>query len=305
MLSIQDVGKQIISNNPLKFYVFAGNEFGIKTKYINMLESYYGHKEEYQDVDTILNYMKTKHIIPLSPAVYVVRYDDQFVSSLNNKSQEYIDSINIVGTIICIYESPKQISKLSKYLSNYTVSIDKVDSKFVNKYLHEDFPRMPDNYIKYALEISTDYNQAYNICNCLSYLSNEELYKLSRNDIYNIFGYKYIAKESDIKIGIASKNFKFLSKLLEEYGDSADSIVYMIMSTMIELDKLLNNKYSDSILRPYINNWSRPDIYYMFKHSYNELKKLRRLSISDPMNSVIYLFGLLQFSSIPSEDMMS
>ena len=164
---------------------------------------------------------------------------------------------------------------------------------------------MPDNYIKYALEISTDYNQAYNICNCLSYLSNEELYKLSRNDIYNIFGYKYIAKESDIKIGIASKNFKFLSKLLEEYGDSADSIVYMIMSTMIELDKLLNNKYSDSILRPYINNWSRPDIYYMFKHSYNELKKLRRLSISDPMNSVIYLFGLLQFSSIPSEDMMS
>ena len=41
MLSVQDVGTQILGGNPGKFYVLCGTEYGIKKKYIDVLNSYY------------------------------------------------------------------------------------------------------------------------------------------------------------------------------------------------------------------------------------------------------------------------
>ena len=42
MLSIQDVGTEILNNNPGKFYIFGGTEYGIKCKYFDIIMTHYG-----------------------------------------------------------------------------------------------------------------------------------------------------------------------------------------------------------------------------------------------------------------------
>ena len=82
MLTIQEVGTEILTHNPRKLYVMVGQEYGVKMKYVDILAEYYGKKEEMSSMSDVINIMNTKHIIPLQPAVYIVRYDESFISCL-------------------------------------------------------------------------------------------------------------------------------------------------------------------------------------------------------------------------------
>ena len=86
MLTIQEVGQEVLTGTPKKFYAFVGSEYGVKEKYIELLSNHYGRKVESESVQDILNIMKTRHIIPLQPTLYVVRYDESFISTLSNST---------------------------------------------------------------------------------------------------------------------------------------------------------------------------------------------------------------------------
>lgn len=304
MISIQDVGKQILSGNPLKFYAMVGTEYGVKEKYIQILRDHYGKCIEAVSVLDLLNMMKTRHIIPLKPTLYVVRYDEDFIASVNESIQPLIRSTNIVGTIVCVYEQSKHSNKLGKYLSDYTVSVDAVSPQFVQKYLHSDFPNLPDRFINLAVNISANYGHAKQICRGMASIPVESLYELSDIDIGELFGYANTSTESQIRKGVAARNFKYLLGVVENYPDDIDRILYAILSTMVELDKVLDNKHVNSDIKQYANRWTRPDVYYMFMNTYLELQRLRSTSINDAMNSVIYLISLLTFSNVPAPEVM-
>lgn len=303
MISIQELGIQILNHDPQKFYIFGGCEYGIKTRYIDELIKYYGEKEEHTSVSDLINLMNTKHLIPLAPKVYVVRYDEVFYSQISEKYANKIKSSNIIGTIVCIYDNPKIITKMDKYIPEYTAIIDSVNPQFIQKYLKSDFPEINDRLINVAVKCSSDYGQAKNICNSMMF-DLEHINRLSDQDIETLFGYQNLSTTSQIRIGIASRNFGYLVQLIENYDGQLDNIVYTILQTMIDLDKLKTSPYSQLDIRDYAKQWRPEDIYYMFMHAYEELTKLRSLSSYDVYNSLIYLFGLLKFQNIPSlEDM--
>ena len=304
MLSIQDVGKQILSHTPLSFYVMVGTEYGIKEKYIQILREHYGEIVESASVNDLINMMRTKHIIPLIPKLYVVRYDEAFVASLSDSTQSTIESTNIVGTIVCVYEMSKHSTKLGKYLPNFTVSVDEVSPQFVHKYLKSDFPELSEDLIKIAVSCSANYSQAKNMCRCMATLPADSFAQLSAAEIAKLFGYVDSSTESQLKQGIAARDFKYLLACAEKYPDDSDHILYAILSTMVELDKLSDSSYAESDLRPYVKYWSREDIYHMFMQTYAQLVKLRSSAYSDAMNSVIYLSALLKFSRIPALEAM-
>ena len=83
MISIQDLGLSIMSDAPKSFYIVGGQEYGIKDKYIDHLTKFYGKKEEYPSVEDLVNFLSIKHLIPLEPTLYVIRYDESFVSSVS------------------------------------------------------------------------------------------------------------------------------------------------------------------------------------------------------------------------------
>lgn len=304
MISIQDLGTQILSDNPKKFYILGGEEFGVKEKYIQHLVSTIGPLVECESAEATLQQMHKKQIIPMDRGVYLVRYDEGFLSTLNEKSQSYIESANIPGVMICLYENSKSLSKCDKYLPDYTASVDQVNLKFVVRYLHEDFPKLDDRSIQVAATCSTSYGHAKCICSAMSYANSESLARLSDVNLMTLFGCNTYSDENELKLGIGSKNFKKLLHSAEKYPDDADRIIYTILQTMIELDKIKSSKYSDSILKQFDNKWTREDIYYMFMHAYSELYKLRSLSSYKVEDSLIYLFSVLAFQRIPAPEVL-
>ena len=304
MRTIQEVGKEILSNNPASFYVFIGPEYGVKEKYIKLLEQHYDNKVEAEKVSDILNLMKTKHLIPLKPTLYVVRYDEQFISDLSSATETIIKNAKIVGTIVCIYEQSNHTTKINKYLDNFTVHIDTVSSQFVNKYLHGDFPKLCDNLINVAVKYCDNYSQARNMCRSMSTVPAQKLLSLSDNEIANMLGRVTLSSEKQLRKGIASRNFAYLVTILNNYSEDVDTIFYSIMSTLLDLEKLIKNKYTESDLREYIDRWTLKDIYYMFMNTYEELKRSRSNSYNIE-NGIIYLLSLLKFKEIPSPESLA
>ena len=306
MLSIRDVGTEILTNNPRNFYIFVGEEYGIKSKYINHLSQYYHNNViEANSVMDTLAMMKTKHIIPLNPSLYIIRYDDTFISKLSSTTADEIKNTNIIGTIVCIYEQAKHTAKLCKYLDTYTVSIDKISSKFIIKYLHDEFPELPDRLITLIATRCRNYSEGRNICASISNSDVPNLSELSDKDIIHMFGIFVQSNDDQIRIGLASRNFKLLMYTLDNYDNNYDNYLYTMLSTLIELEKLSQYKYSDSDVREYIKLWTVSDIYNMFIHTYDVLKVSRQSNSSDTKNNLVYLASLVQFQNIPTkEDML-
>ena len=304
MLSIQDVGTEILENRPRHFYVMLGKEYGIKLKYIQMIAEHYSSDTvDSPSVSDLLRFMSTRHLIPPEPKVYVVRYDEEFLSSLDEKSSVSIQSTKIIGTIVCIYESDRSVQKFDKYLPNYTVSIDNVSDRFMKLYLHKDFPNLPDKLIDTAVRISSDYNNAQNICRCMSCVNVDILYKLDDKQLNSLFGYQISSGDNSVKLAIASRNFSYANSIYDNYTGTDDEFIYTVLSTMVELEKVLTNKFVESDIRKYSKLWTLEDIYNMFMNSYEELKKLRSYSQASS-ESIIYLMSLLQFKKIPQVEVL-
>lgn len=303
MRPIQDVGSEILTNNPRPFYIFGGTEYGIKCRYLSILQAYY-HNEyvEINSVSDIINTMSTKHIIPLKPTLYVCRYDESFVSALNESLASKIKSLKIIGTVVCLYEAEKHITKLDKYLPDYVVRIDSVSLQHMIRYLHSDFPGLPDKLIEIAATSAKNYGDAQNMCRCMRTIPPEELFSLSDVQVMQLFGKSTQTSEDDIKLGIASRNLSHLLRLLDNYSE-LDNIYYTILSTMVELDKITSNTYASSPLREYAKRWTKEDIYNLFMLTYEELKKSRTYS-TNTYNSLLYLFSMLKFQTVPSVEAM-
>lgn len=300
MLSIQEVGQQILSNDPGKFYVFVGPEYGIKCKYLDIMKKHYNNNfKECDHVEEVLNIMKKKQIIPIEPTLYVVRYDEQFLSTLSDRVASEIAKCKIIGTIVCIYENPKAVTKLSKYLPDYTVSIDNVNSQFIKKYLSQDFPNLADPHLSMVVKIADNYGQAKLICDSLSRIPETIRNQFNQADVNFLSGYEASYSDNHIKLGVAARDFRYLCNIISNIP-SLDSALYAVLSVLVELDKLLDKPNSQSDYQNYAKSWSRQDIYYMFMHTYEVIKMSRSSSVANLEDSVVWLFSLLVFSSIPS-----
>ena len=301
MLTIQQVGQEILTNSPKNFYIFCGIEYGIKCKYIDILTKYYGDKIECESVQQILDSMKKKQLVPKKPAVYVVRYDADFVSKLSDKTAKEISSTNILGTIICIYQEAKHQSKCEKYLPDYTVSIDSVSKEYLQKYLINDFKDLNRTYVGYVSTLCSDYGQGRLMCEQLNSISRDDL---SLQDVAFLSGVNANFSEDSFKEAVAAKNFSLASQMIDKI-DTMDSAVYAILSLMIEFDKIFDSKYSNSAYKKYIQSWTREDIYYMFMHSFSVLEIFRSNYAVNNKDILLTLLALLRYNRIPSEEVIS
>ena len=307
MISIQELGLSILSDSPKNFYVLGGTEYGIKDKYIDKLTQLYeGEKYEYPTVAAVIDMMNVRHLIPLKPALYVVRYDETFISTISEAYATKIKNTRIIGTLICIYSDTKQLAKIDKFLPEYVGQIDSVNPKFIAKYLQQDFPNLNERCIQLATKCAENYGHARTICKSLSNADTYLLVKMSDGTLERLFGCSNAAAEADIRIGIASRNFKYLSSVLDRYEGDKESLYYTILQTMIDMEKLLTSKYLDIDIKEYKKFWKLQDVYHMFMNTYNELVNSRSSTTSSTVeSSLIYLFSLLTFKDIPSAEVLN
>lgn len=301
MLTIQELGLSIMGDSPKNLYILGGSEFGIKEKYIDILESKIGKRIEYSNAIELIASMEKKQLIPIPPSVYVIRYDKTFLSKLSEKNGEFAQRIKkcrINGCIVLIYEADADVNKCDKYFPENTSIVTHIDSKFVIKYLKSDFPELKDEYCQIAAKVSSDYYQAKNIARCL--YSIQDKCTLNEGQVKYLFGLDTTYNDNDIMMAIANRDFSSLVYMAEHFDGDIQNIFYVILRTMIELDKCLDNKYTQSPVQKASKLWTRYDVYWMFNHTYNALKQLRLGYTNEPSVYIIYLAALLRFKQIPS-----
>ena len=238
--------------------------------------------------------MHIKRLVLESPSLYVVRYDEDFVSKLDEKTSSYVKSAKIPGTIVCLYENNKHCKKVEKFLSDYTVCIDKVDKRFILKYLHSEFKRLPDDVLEFVSGHSRNYGHARNVATCISYLDRDSISSLSKLELSKMCSF---SEESDSIVNeIIRKDINYLLCNVCN-GDVEDSYIYAFLSASLELEKVLSTPSSLNY-KNYSRFWTIEDSYNLFVHSYDMIKKIRSLSCS-PTNCLIYLISLLSFRRIP------
>lgn len=288
-----------MSGTPLKFYAMLGTEYGIKERYIEILKDRYGGDYiEYATVSGALSLMRQKHIVPLQNRLYIIRYDETFVSDVNEKTQAMIDALNIRGTIVCIYEDVKQCKKLLKYLPDYAVSIDAVSPQFIVKYLMDEFPNVELDIAQLCVDSTKCYSQARNMCRSIS-KAPEMIREMSKMEVAKLFGTVQLSSDSQLRIAVAMKNTSATLSIIDMYNGTPDGVMYVMLSTMIELEKLHFNRYAESDIKKFVNKWSLRDIYNFFNCVYYRLNNLRSSSAIDGKLSLTYLASLLAFQEIP------
>lgn len=303
MASIQEVGKAILTGKPNKFYIFAGEEYGLKVAYIDKLKALYGSYTESESVEVVLKSMGGVHLVPMLPKLYIVRYDMDFLTKVGVDTQERIFKTNIIGTIVCIYQQPKDVAKCMKYLPDYTVRIDHVSANFLLKYLKSDYSSLDDETIKKVIDVTTDYSLAKSICYDLTFLPATSRKSLTPVAIAKAFGHEASSTEEAFKLGVAARNFKYIVQVIESYEGDLNLLLYAILSVMIELEKIHKQQHTTSPYREYSKQWPLLSIYNMFQHTYQMLQLSRKYSISN-RDAIVYLAALLGFNPIPSvEDM--
>ena len=301
MLTIQETGLSILGDSPKNFYILGGSEYGIKERYIDILTEKIGSKQEYAKVVDVIAIMSKYHIIPLEPHVYVVRYDKEFLAQAKDLVSK-IAALDIVGTLILVYEDPKDLAKLDKLFPENTSSIDPIDAKHMAKYLNSDFEGIDPQIVKYVTKHVHNYYQARNICRCLYAVQDKTL--LSEKQILSLFSLQLNFTNDDLQVAIASRNFNALIYIAEHYDGDVSGILYQILRVMIELDKIKSSKYSNSPLRDYARKWTPVDIYWMFQHTYEAIKSVRSGYAADIYDLITYLGALMLFNPIPNTQVM-
>lgn len=298
MLTIQDVGLSIFGDTPKKLYILGGPEYGIKEKYIEILTDKIGPKAEYECVTDVIRLMSTYQLIPLDPQVYVVRYDKDFVSSINKDLAEKVLNLRVAGVLVLIYEDDKDIHKLDKYFPDNIAVINPIDDKHMSKHLRQDFPDLDKKTIEAVVQVAENYYQAKNICRCLFVV--QDKIKLTKQQIVSLFDLKTTYSNEALQIAIANRDFRSLIDIAEHYESDPQLILYQILRVMVEIDKCFDGKYVNSPIKKYAKNWTRPDVYYMFQHTYEAIKALRSGCTVDIQDLIVYLGALMKFKEVPN-----
>lgn len=290
MITLQEAGKQILSGNPNRFYIFCGEDFGIKRRYLQSIIDTYGGKFQICDtVDSVLNLMSHKHLIPLEPKAYVVKYDELFISNLSEKYAKKCLESKIIGTLVVFMENEKHCKKCDKYLPECSIDFVKTNPKFVFKYLADDYASLvPEDVIRSIVDMCGDYNSANIVCEIVSRLPNSSAVTLE-----DISKFYYNPDSSDAKIlkqFISGKKFGESVEVLDRLPNY-ESAYYAILSALLDLEKSDNS------------SWSKEDIVNMYNQVYNQIALSRKYTINI-YDSVVYLLALMRFGTVPSVEIM-
>ena len=295
-MTIQETGKQILTNNPGSFYIFCGEEYGIKYKYIELIKSHYGKCVESNSVNDVLSFMRRKHLLPIQPTLYIVRYDESFLSSLTDKTAEEIENTKIIGTVVCIYELEKHQKKCSKYLDMYTVAINKVNPEFIKQYLVSDYPDLPTECIDIAIKLRDDYMGARNICESMKYSGD---YINDTKSMILAFGSINDNDSALFRTYFAAKNFSGCLYVIDNFNGDLNSLFYVMLNALVEIERLLGNPKAKSDLGRYQRSWNINNVYHAFTHIYDELKKSRNCLSYDIYDRLIYLLSVCFCNDVP------
>ena len=291
MRDLKDVACEIFNDTPSKLYILCGEEYGVKREYIEMLKRHYGDFSELSSVDTILTYFRTKHLIPPVPKLYIIRYDEDFVKSLNSGTSAMLDHINIIGTIVLVYEDGKHESALANYLPDYTTHVSTMHEKFIKKHLLSLFPDRMAEFIEHTDFRRLNYSEAYNLVLSASSLPDTELYsEEERNLVCDLSPVPQVTSD-EFAFAFANKDFSSCAYIIQVYTGNLTDLFYSMCSVLIDLEAALSepNRAKSRKYGKSASKWNLRTVVTMFDMVYNHIKSSRTDVSMDMRDTLLYL----------------
>lgn len=292
MRQIGEVASEILGGNPKKLYILCGSEYGVKAEYISALKKHYGSCTEYSSMLKLIDFFKTKQLIPPSPAVYVVRYDDEFVKALSESLADQIAKLNVIGTIICIYDDKRHESTIEKYLSDYNVQVEDMHPRFIQKHLKSRFPGRMHSFIESVDFSGMSYGEALNLCISAEYLDDSDLERPL--DVFNELACQRPHTPAEFSILFADKDFSACAEIISSYNENPTELYYAMCNALLGIENVLSCEWKAKSSPYYASarKWQIGDVKVVFGYVYDELKRSRTTGVTNGTDSLLYLLEL-------------
>ena len=188
MKKLEDLKKELLDNKVNKFYVFYGEDFGIRKHYINKISTYFTSKPKYiNDFNSIKISGKTKSLFGDTKSLVVVYNDENFAKQPSKEIQKFIDNSRDY-TCIFEYEEPIENSALFKEFDSYITYFPVVQDNIAQEFVKSELKLLEDDTKSLAYNCENNYNNILLESNKIKTYANAK--QISEQNSYEILNLK-------------------------------------------------------------------------------------------------------------------
>ena len=284
MKKIEDLKKELLANNISNFYIFYGEDYGIRKHYIDYIKKFYGKVIQLNSGDVINERLMVKtSIFDKSTKLYICYGDLEFAQHSPEYYGVFINNLKNNGCIL-IYESGLESTNLfkhcDKYITNFPIVEDNIAFEFVGSELNISDTSKRD----LAINCDNNYNNIL----------------LEADKIKNYAQSKGVSEQNSYE-SLKSKNQLLEQQPMFEYSEFMNCLLthnYLALEThikiaMVDIERFcysLPMIFNDFLIAGLIKKYGRIDggsRAYGYGLNWGRAKFLRDLDICD---TVDYLF---------------
>lgn len=156
MKKLQDLKQELIEGKVNKFYVFYGEDYGIRKHYINKIATFFDSTVVVDSCEKVGAMTVAKSLFKIRKLIVV--YDDQvFAKKSNEVIQTFIKRLNDY-CVILVYEQPLENSNLFKNFSDYITYFPVVQDNIAKEFVESEVSLFQTNQEQLAKDCVNNYN---------------------------------------------------------------------------------------------------------------------------------------------------
>ena len=157
MKKLEDLKCEIVSGDIKNFYVFYGEDYGIRKHYINEISKAFKkviYLDTYTDVE---NYSSGLSLFDSGKKLLLIYNDEEFIKLKINVIQQFIDNIKDCS-VIFIYEVMPETSSLLKDFEQYVTYFPEVQDNIGKEFVNAEIKVLSTDAEKLAKNCGNNYN---------------------------------------------------------------------------------------------------------------------------------------------------
>lgn len=156
MKNLKDLKEEILQNVIHKFYVFYGEDYGIRKHYINKLSTFFQETRTIDSMELIANQQRGSGLFSVK-TLYIIHGDIVFARKKSNYIQSAINKLKD-DCVILVYESEIPNSSLFKEFSDYITYFPVVQDKIAYQFIDSEVKLSMDSKKELAYNCKNNYN---------------------------------------------------------------------------------------------------------------------------------------------------
>jgi len=145
MRKLEDLKTDLLANKVDKFYVFFGEDVGIRKHYIDKISTYFQQKftaDTWYDIKPIVT---SKSLFTIKQLLLVFN-DEDFASQKSDDVKKFIDRLNYDFTCIFIYDNPEfDKTNLFKNFEDYCTEFQAVQPNIAKEFVESELTSLNDD----------------------------------------------------------------------------------------------------------------------------------------------------------------